>query len=205
MGGNPNLVVYFTKEDLLSFTTIDCNYTISSFEGIKLLPNVTSITCSAGSSLSLDLSHENEITNLVFNNTLSNCTLDLSGCPDDISLTGGFSANVLTYLQTINGWEKITSLTCKNGTGNPLDLTAWTALEFISVASTSVNVSGLKNLIELNCSYTALEELNFEGCENLAILNCSNSKLTTLNVSGLKNLTELNCSSSFSNVFLEEL
>ena len=56
-----------------------------------------------------------------------------------------------------------------------------------------LKVSGLKNLVSLECSYTNLTSLDASGLVNLRKLNCERSNLSSLNLSGLTSLHELDC------------
>lgn len=63
----------------------------------------------------------------------------------------------------------------------------------------SLDVSSLKKLKQLDCSYNrSLTALNVSGLTNLEALYCDNTGLTSLDVSGLENLTQLWCSQSSS-------
>ena len=58
---------------------------------------------------------------------------------------------------------------------------------------TSINLNGLSNLRELECYSNQLTSLNVSGLNNLQELQCWNNQLTSLNVSGLTNLQTLYC------------
>ena len=58
---------------------------------------------------------------------------------------------------------------------------------------TSLDVSGLNNLVWLFCGWNQLTSLDLSGLDNLRDLSCSNNQLTSLDVSGLTNLLTLNC------------
>jgi Leucine-rich repeat (LRR) protein len=56
-----------------------------------------------------------------------------------------------------------------------------------------LQISGLTNLISLNCPYNHLESLDLDGLTNLTDIWCDQNQLTSINVSGLTNLTKLWC------------
>ena len=60
----------------------------------------------------------------------------------------------------------------------------------------SLDVSSLKNLTELDCSNNFLTELTVAGADALERLYCYENSIKTLDVSSLRNLTDLGCSSN---------
>lgn len=60
----------------------------------------------------------------------------------------------------------------------------------------SLDVSSLKNLTELDCSNNFLTELTVAGAAALETLYCYENSIETLDVSTLENLTNLGCSSN---------
>ena len=60
----------------------------------------------------------------------------------------------------------------------------------------NLDLTGMSNLIFLNCRLNQLNNLNLTGLTALKNLNCSNNTLFSLNLSGLSNLTDLNCSTN---------
>lgn len=60
----------------------------------------------------------------------------------------------------------------------------------------SLDVSSLKNLTELDCSNNFLTELTVAGAAALETLYCYENSIKTLDVSTLENLTDLGCSSN---------
>jgi hypothetical protein len=69
-------------------------------------------------------------------------------------------------------------------------------LQCYSNQLSSINVSGLINLVNFGCSNNLLPSLNLTGLTNLGDFNCSNNLLPSLNVSGLSNLQYLVCSAN---------
>lgn len=61
---------------------------------------------------------------------------------------------------------------------------------------TSLDTSGLVNLISLRAFRCSLTSLNVSASTNLTSLSCDNNFLTSLNVSNLTNLEGLNCSNN---------
>ncbi|MDR2496584.1 MAG: hypothetical protein LBD21_05605 [Tannerellaceae bacterium] len=57
----------------------------------------------------------------------------------------------------------------------------------------AMDISGLKNLQSLRCSYNLLTSLNVSGLTALNMLVCVDNKLTALDVSGLSSLTSIYC------------
>lgn len=61
---------------------------------------------------------------------------------------------------------------------------------------TSLNLSGLPNLVTLYCADNQLTSLNFDGLTGLKYLDCGANQLTSLDVSQLTSLKTLNCYSN---------
>lgn len=61
---------------------------------------------------------------------------------------------------------------------------------------TSLNLSGLSNLVTLYCADNQLTSLNFDGLIGLESLDCGANQLTSLDVSQLTSLKTLNCYSN---------
>jgi hypothetical protein len=59
---------------------------------------------------------------------------------------------------------------------------------------TSLDVTGLNNLVMFTCQSNQLINLNITGLNNLKNLHCSSNELTTLNLLGLNNLEAFFCS-----------
>jgi|GEM_PF-1162593 len=57
----------------------------------------------------------------------------------------------------------------------------------------SLDVSGFKNLVELDCSNNSLSALDVTELVNLRVLNCAKNQLSALDLSQNKALIELNC------------
>ncbi len=61
---------------------------------------------------------------------------------------------------------------------------------------TTLDVSGLKKLVELKCEYSQLTELNVSGLLNLDTLLLQYNNLTTVDLNGLINLRRLECNNN---------
>jgi Secretion system C-terminal sorting domain len=59
---------------------------------------------------------------------------------------------------------------------------------------TSLDVTGLNNLVMFTCQSNQLINLNITGLNNLKVLHCTTNELTTLNLLGLNNLETFFCS-----------
>jgi len=88
------------------------------------------------------------------------------------NLTGHFNAKEYCKENNINITE-VTYLYCNRNELKSLDLT------------------GLKNLKELDCYNNELERLDLTDLENLEYLDCRDNELKSLDVTGLKNLKEI--------------
>ena len=78
-----------------------------------------------------------------------------------------------------------------------LDLTGLAALEdlrcYYNDELVSLDISGLKALAYVDCSFNGLTSLNVSGCTALEYLDCSQNELASLNVSGCTALAYLDC------------
>lgn len=107
-----------------------------------------------------------------------------------ISATG-FNPSTLTQLQTLS------CIYVDNMT--TLDLSGMTSLRNINTSEThltSLNISGLINLRNLKCYGNPISSLNLTGLINLETLDCNSTGLTSLNLSGLSSLLTIDCSSN---------
>ena len=69
-------------------------------------------------------------------------------------------------------------------------------LNFTGNALKSLDVSGNKGYISIDCSENQLTKLNVSDCPKLGMLDCYDNQLTKLNVSNRTELTRLGCSNN---------
>ena len=82
---------------------------------------------------------------------------------------------------------------------NTLDLTGLTNLEELNCSANqlyTLNLKDVTKLKSLHCEDNHLTILNLSGLTNLGYLNCENNKLTTLHLTGLTELWGLSCSNN---------
>lgn len=125
-------------------------------------------------------------------------------CDEAAAFTGEMDcswvgANGLTFsdMTGVEAFTAMTGLQLNSQNMTTLDLTANVALEKIDVHQnfdlTSINITGLTNLIELRCFSTALPTLDLSTNSALEAILCDRMELTSLDVSGLTNLSFLDC------------
>lgn len=73
-------------------------------------------------------------------------------------------------------------------------------LTVVSPPLTTLDVSMLTHLEELNCGHAGLTLLNISGLLNLKKLDCSFCHLTSLDLSGLTSLEEVNCGTNYNSI-----
>jgi hypothetical protein len=169
---NSNGEIEFTEA--LNISYLDVNQSnIADMTGISSFTNLTYLDCRLNLVLNnLDVSNLTSLTYLdayyagliTLNLTPSILNLDISAN----SLTGSLDLTTFTNLQTF-----------KSGPYNGL---------------TSLNLSGLTNLISVECSQNSLTTLNVDGCTQLSNLDCSQNSLPNLNLNSLVSLLSLDCS-----------
>jgi uncharacterized repeat protein (TIGR01451 family) len=102
-----------------------------------------------------------------------------------------FSVLNVTYtdLTGINAFGNLTALTSKNNNNlTSLDLSGMANLVTVDVGSNSLTtliISGCTSLQTLKCWSNELDELDLTGLANLNVLYCSNNNLTDLDFAGL--------------------
>ena len=77
-----------------------------------------------------------------------------------------------------------------------IDLSGLINLEELDCQSgglTNLNFNGLTKLKTLNCGYNQITSLDFSGLSNLFDVRCSGNLLTSLDLTGLKSLQSLDC------------
>ncbi len=114
----------------------------------------------------------------------------------------------LTYLNAY--YAGLTSLTLTpsivnldisaNSLNGSLDLTSFANLQTFKSGPynglTSLNLSGLTNLISVDCSYNSLTNLNVAGCSQLQSLICAANLISNFSGSGLTSLVNFDCKSN---------
>lgn len=125
-----------------------------------------------------------------------------TGMVTDNSSLGTRNADGTTTLTTI-GFEGVsasTTLTINSaGMTTLAGIGHFTSLEELQCERnqlTSLNLSGLPNLVTLYCAGNQLTSLNFDGLTGLESLDCGANPLTSLDVSQLTSLKNLYCYSN---------
>ena len=102
----------------------------------------------------------------------------------------------MTTLAGIGHFASLEVLECTNNQLTSLNLSGLPNLLKLSCGSnplTSLNLSGLTSLTNLVCYNNKLTSLNLDGTTGLEFLDCSENQLTSLDVSKLTKLTTLKC------------
>ena len=150
---------------------VDYDY-ITSIVGIEAFVNLTSLSCNGDDILSMDLSHNQELTYLSFSSVHS--AVDLSNHPK------------LQYLYGLNNWN-LYGLNLNNDT-------SLIHIEISYAPFTGIDLSTCKNLSYLDIYNCHLGGLNLNGNKLLTYLNCSgNPKMNTLDLSNNIALNYVNC------------
>ncbi len=104
-------------------------------------------------------------------------------------------SNPLTL--NIDGMASIEYLACSYNQIGSVDFSTLTGLQTLQIyggsGTTSLSLTGLSNLKELNCSSQGLTSLNLTGLTSLETLVCGQNQLTSLDLTGLANLKKLYC------------
>ena len=171
---NSNGEIEFSEALNISYLDVSQS-NIADMTGISSFTNLTYLDCRLNLVLNnLDVSNLTSLTYLnayyagliSLNLTPSIVNLDISAN----SLTGSLDLTTFTNLQTF-----------KSGPYNGL---------------TSLNLSGLTNLISVDCSFNNLTTLNVNGCSQLQTLNCVANLISNLNVAGLSSLLTFDSTSN---------
>lgn len=105
----------------------------------------------------------------------------------------------MTTLAGIGHFGSLKELQCQNNKLTSLNLSGLSNLVSLSCGSnplTSLNFSGLTSLTKLVCYNNKLTSLNFDDLTGLEYLDCGANPLTSLDVSQLTSLKTLNCYSN---------
>jgi len=123
--------------------------------------------------------------------------------PRTITITGdgitAFNCITLSALD-ISKDAVLTDINCFGASLTSLDVSGLAKLKNLNCSSckllTSLNASGCGSLEKLDCSYCKLTSLNASGCGLLETLLCYANELTSLNLTGCFNLKILDCHSN---------
>lgn len=169
------------------------NATISSLNGIELLPKLTSLDCPYNNLSSLDISNNTSLTELsCYGNSIS--YLDVSNNTNLTSIS--CSNNNLSKLDVSNN-TKLTHLIANTNNLTFLDVSKNTSLKHLLVAYnnlTTLDVSHNIALFDLQCYKNKITTLDLSKNNYLSSLVCINNKLKSLDVSNNTNLSYLQCS-----------
>ena len=105
----------------------------------------------------------------------------------------------MTTLAGIGHFASLEELRCETNQLTSLNLSGLPNLVTLYCGSnplTSLNLSGLTSLTNLVCYNNKLTSLNLDGTTGLEFLNCSENQLTSLDVSKLTKLKDLDCSAN---------
>ncbi len=125
--------------------------------------------------------------------------LDLSGCPNLISLTcDAYAGSTVTVTDLgLDDVPLLENLKCVNTGLTALDLAPVPALKTLDCrnnALTALSLSAVPQLESLKCSNNSLTALNVSPVPALKTLDCSINQITSLNVTGLPLLESFSCS-----------
>ena len=122
----------------------------------------------------------------------------ITGWYDDGGNSNDFNSNLTAV--DLRGLTGLTQASCaNNGTVTSLNVSGLTSLQDLDCQSnqlTSLNISGLTSLSNFSCDYNQLTSLSVSGLTNLTYFSCQSNQITSLNVSGLTNLQMLDCDSN---------
>ncbi|OYU83992.1 MAG: hypothetical protein CFE24_08600 [Flavobacterium sp. BFFFF2] len=190
------------------------NLGILDLTGIQEFTSLLTLNCKQNSLLSLDVSglsnlqsldcSFNNMTSLIFNGLSALTYLDCSyNGLSSIDVTG------LTNLITLNsecnqlssvvasGMNNLARLNCScNYNLTSINLTALPALVNLDLSYcqlTSLDVTDLSALTYLACGNNRLTNLQVHGLSSLSIFDCHRNELQNLDLSGLTSLLELGC------------
>ena len=188
--------------DIEAIDLSDVTTKIATLAGIEYMKNLKALNAAYHSLTSLDLSHNNALTEVVVNNNKLK-TLDLSGCSAIISLE--CSGNKLTSLD-VSEAAGMTDLACSNNDLGALNLTNNKVLVNLQCSGNNIATLNLKNLLALEtlyCRSNSLTVLDLSKNTALKELDCSSNKLTTLNLNKNTELELVYCrSNSLTSLYL---
>lgn len=182
--------------DIESIDLSDVTTKIATLAGVEYMKNLKTLSTAYHSLTSLDLSHNNALTDVVVNNNKIK-TLDLSGCSAIISLE--CSGNKLTSLD-VSEAVGLTDLACSNNDLGALNLTNNKSLVNLQCSGNNIATLSLKNLLSLEtlyCRSNSLSVLDLSKNTALKELDCSSNNLTTLNLNKNTELELVYCRSNY--------
>lgn len=180
VSGFPNLQKLYCSSNLITSLNVSGLTKLEELNcGLNQLPalNVTGLT--SLKTLSCD------------NNLLT--ILNLTGLTNLENL----SCHKNLFALNVAGLTKLKAITCSYDEITTTDFSGLSNLETLTIyggaGPTTLNLTGLSSITELNCSGLGLTAINLAGLTSLKTLNCSENQLTTLNLTGLVNLENLSC------------
>lgn len=210
---NDATYIYYPEEQSQSAT---------SLEGIRYLPNLTSITLMSGWYSSktgnitrLDLSHNRKLQSVSCNyQKLTEVTigdlpelttfdvehnalteLDLTGCPKLSWLY--CDDNSLTSQSLRMNTDVLARFNCSNNPMGSLDLSRMPDLKELSCNNTGItelDAAKIPNVIWLYCDDNSLTSLDLTQCSKLQQLSCDNNSIPSLDLSRCGHLFRVDCS-----------
>lgn len=192
----------FASLDVSSLTHLT-SYGMSSFEllptfSLSNMPQLENLWIWGSTVNTLDFQNLPGLKKLEVSTNAS--VLDLSGCPNLISLTCNVSAGstpgtVITDLGLANV-PLLETLNCSNAGLTTLNLSPVPVLKTLDCrnnALTALDLSAVPQLESLKCTNNGLTALNVSPVPVLKTLDCSINQITALNVTGLPLLQSLSC------------
>ena len=187
---------YLTSLDLSScrsLTKLDCYSNYLTSLDLSNCTALTELDCGGNELTNLRASGYSTLTHLsCTSNPLT--SLDLSGFTALQTLDCRW-CHQLKHLN-ISGCSALTDfhLACESDEIlTTFDASGCSALTYLGVSAKSMDVSGCKNLEELDCMSSYMTHLNVSGCSALQILRCYRNQLTNLDLSSCSKLKELDC------------
>lgn len=198
-----NNITTLNINGLSNLTDLDCSG--NQLTNLNGLPALLKLNCEANKLVSLNINGltslqelycgNNDLTSLNLNGLVNltkvNCThtkitnLSISNLPNLVSLDCG-NINELVTISLSN----LTNLQDLRVVGNVTNAQSSSNL-------TTMTLSGLPNLLKIDCSFQKLTSLNLNNLTTLKELDCSSNRITSLNLTNLPNLQKLVCSRNY--------
>ncbi len=164
---------------------------VSDMTGIEAFTNLRVLDCNNNQLTSLNLSSLTQLEELYCgNNNLS--SLNVTGLTNlklimaNNNQLSNIDLSTLTAIEQVNlEYNLFTSLTITNP--------SMRAIMCHNNQLTNLNITGLLNLVQLNCSDNLLTSLDLTGCLNLVMVECYNNLFTALDFSNQSALQYLYC------------
>lgn len=176
-------------EDFVGLRYFDCRDNLISILDVSNSPELVELTAGDNTYSVLDLSQNPNLINLVCSSlTLSTLNLDNNVLLESLLVGGNFLSS-LNLSNNVN----LKNLRLR-GTGqfNTVDLSQNTLLEYIDITSTPLTTLDLSNNLNLeifDAQFNELTSINFSGLTNLVELRCQASHLINLDLSTNSNLS----------------